>query len=108
MDLSVIIVNYNVRFFIEQCIISLQRASENLNVEIIVIDNNSNDDSCKIIEEKYKDVILIRNEENQSNIDVYDYCDKMMKDLSHYDKRIDGKNQKNNEKSMRYSNKQNK
>lgn len=64
MDLSVIIVNYNVRFFIEQCIISLQRASENLNVEIIVIDNNSNDDSCKIIEEKYKDVILIRNEEN--------------------------------------------
>ena len=49
---------------------------------------------------------MIKNEENQSNIDVYDYCDKMMKDLSHYDKSIN-KNQKQ-EKSMRYSNKQNK
>ena len=29
---------------------------------------------------------LIQNNENQSNIDVYDYCDKMMKDLSHLDK----------------------
>ena len=37
---------------------------------------------------------VIKNEENASNIDVYDYCDKMMKDLSHYDKSIN-KNQKN-------------
>ena len=37
---------------------------------------------------------LIKNEENQSNIDVYDYCDKMMKDLNGYDKQMNNhKNQ---------------
>lgn len=35
---------------------------------------------------------VIQNQENQSNIDVYDYCDKMMKDLSHLDKQLDNRN----------------
>ena len=34
---------------------------------------------------------LIQNQENQSNIDVYDYCDKMMKDLSHLDKQLENR-----------------
>lgn len=34
---------------------------------------------------------LIQNTENQSNIDVYDYCDKMMKDLSHLDKQLENR-----------------
>ena len=33
----------------------------------------------------------IYNAENQSNIDVYDYCDKMMKDLSHLDKKLENR-----------------
>lgn len=64
MDLSVVIVNYNVRYFIEQCILSVQAASENLKVEIIVVDNNSTDTSCRMLEENFPNVILIKNKEN--------------------------------------------
>jgi len=34
-----------VRYFLEQCLLSVQRATENLDAEIIVIDNNSKDGS---------------------------------------------------------------
>ena len=64
MDISVVIVNYNVQYFLEQCILSVQAASENLQVEIIVVDNNSTDTSCQLILEKYPEVILIQNKEN--------------------------------------------
>lgn len=64
MDISVVIVNYNVRYFIEQCILSVLDASKNLNVEIIVVDNNSTDDSCSILQENYPNVHLIINREN--------------------------------------------
>ena len=64
MDLSVVIVNYNVRYFLEQCILSVQAASENLKVEIIVVDNNSVDDSCTVLQEKYPEIILIQNKGN--------------------------------------------
>ncbi len=63
-DLSVVIVNYNVRYFLEQCILSVQAAAENLKVEIIVVDNNSTDGSCKMLQDKFTDVILIQNKVN--------------------------------------------
>ena len=49
---------------------------------------------------------LIYNVENQSNIDVYDYCDKMMKDLSHLDKKLENRMSANKyptDNSIRYS-----
>lgn len=64
MDLSVVIVNYNVQYFLEQCILSVQAASNNLKVEIIVVDNSSTDDSCEILKKKYSEVILIENSKN--------------------------------------------
>ena len=64
MELSVVIVNYNVQYFLEQCILSVQAASQNLKVEIIVVDNNSTDESCKLLLEKYPDIILLQNKEN--------------------------------------------
>jgi len=64
MDLSVIIVSYNVQYFIEQCILSVLAAAENLKIEIIVVDNNSSDASCELILEKYPEIILIQNKEN--------------------------------------------
>lgn len=64
MDLSVIIVNYNVSYFLEQCVLSVQAASTNLKVEVIVVDNNSTDTSCTVIQEKFKEVILIQNKIN--------------------------------------------
>lgn len=52
MDISVIIVNYNVQYFLEQCVLSVKAASKNLSVEIIVVDNNSTDDSCSLFQKK--------------------------------------------------------
>lgn len=63
-QISVIIVNYNVRYFVEQAILSVKNASKNLNVEIIVIDNDSSDHSVEMIEQKFPDVTLIASKEN--------------------------------------------
>jgi len=64
MNISVVIVNYNVRYFLEQCILSVKAASTNLSVEIIVVDNNSTDESCEILTELYPEVILVQNKNN--------------------------------------------
>lgn len=64
MDISVIIVNYNVKHFLEQCLHSVYRASKNLKVEVFVVDNNSVDGSCLMVEHKFPDVKLISNKEN--------------------------------------------
>lgn len=62
--LSIIIVNYNVKFFIEQCLYSVQKAINNLNCEVIVVDNNSVDGSCSLIKNKFNWVNLVENKEN--------------------------------------------
>jgi GT2 family glycosyltransferase len=64
MDLSIVIVNYNVRYFLEQCLHSVQSASRDLQVEVYVVDNNSVDGSCAMVQEKFPDVTLIRNDQN--------------------------------------------
>ena len=64
MQLSVIILNYNVRFFLEQCVLSVQKALEGIDGEIIVIDNASSDDSCEMMKTKFPHIKLIENKEN--------------------------------------------
>lgn len=64
MQLSVIILNYNVRYFLEQCVFSVQKALENIDSEIIVIDNASSDDSCEMMKTKFPHIKLIENTEN--------------------------------------------
>ena len=64
MKLSVVIVNYNVRYFLEQCLHSLQNACKGLEVEVFVVDNSSVDGSIKMVRDKFPDVILIENKEN--------------------------------------------
>ncbi len=64
MQLSVIILNYNVRYFLEQCVLSVVKALEDIDGEIIVIDNNSSDDSCVMMKELFPNVKLIENKEN--------------------------------------------
>lgn len=64
MQLSVIILNYNVRYFLEQCVLSVQNALEDIDAEIIVVDNASSDDSCQMIKEQFPNVTLIENKEN--------------------------------------------
>jgi GT2 family glycosyltransferase len=62
--LSIIIVNYNVRFFLEQALLSVRKAMRNISAEIFVVDNNSVDGSIEMIREKFPDVILIENQDN--------------------------------------------
>ena len=64
MKLSVIIVNYNVEHFLEQCLLSVQKASKGIEVEVFVVDNNSIDGSINMIKEKFPEVIMIVNNEN--------------------------------------------
>ncbi|MDA3883538.1 MAG: glycosyltransferase [Bacteroidales bacterium] len=64
MKLSVIIVNYNVKYILEQCLYSVQIALRHIDGEVFVVDNNSVDGSCRMIQEKFPDVILIANKEN--------------------------------------------
>jgi GT2 family glycosyltransferase len=64
MQLSVIILNYNVRYFLELCVLSVQKAIQNIDAEIIVVDNNSSDDSCIMMQERFPNIRLIQNKEN--------------------------------------------
>jgi len=65
VKLSVIIVNYNVKHFLEQCLFSVTQALKGIQSEIFVVDNNSVDGSCQMLNDKFKDVILIENDENK-------------------------------------------
>lgn len=65
MNLSIIIVNYNVKYFVEQCIHSIQKAVNGLKAEVFVVDNNSVDGSVRMIREKFPEVHLIENKDNK-------------------------------------------
>jgi len=65
VKLSIIIVNYNVKYFLEQCLHSLENACKGLETEIFVVDNNSVDGSIKMVREKFPEVILIENKDNR-------------------------------------------
>ena len=64
MQLSVVILNYNVRYFLEQCVLSVEKALQQIDGEIIVVDNNSSDDSCAMMKSRFPKVTLIESKEN--------------------------------------------
>ncbi|HTA62067.1 MAG TPA: glycosyltransferase [Bacteroidia bacterium] len=64
MKLSIVIVNYNVKHFIEQCLHSVYSALKGIDAEVFVVDNNSVDGSVALIKEKFPQVILIENKVN--------------------------------------------
>ena len=64
MKLSVIIVNYNVEYFLEQCLHSVRKACKNIEADVYVVDNNSVDGSVEMVAEKFPEVILIANKDN--------------------------------------------
>jgi len=64
MLVSVIIVNYNVRVFLENALLSVQKALTGINGEIIVIDNASDDGSVEMMKQKFPGVKLISNKSN--------------------------------------------
>ena len=56
LDLSVIIVNYNVKYFLEQCLYSVIKACSGIQAEIFVVDNNSSDGSRAYFEGRFPQV----------------------------------------------------
>ena len=64
MQLSIIIVNYNVKYFAEQCLYTVIKACKNIEAEIILIDNNSTDGSEDFFSSKFANVHFIWNEKN--------------------------------------------
>ncbi|MCL2289477.1 MAG: glycosyltransferase family 2 protein [Bacteroidetes bacterium] len=64
MQLSIVIVNYNVKHFLMQCLQSVQKAIAGMEAEVFVVDNASSDDSVEMLQEKFPWVNLIANTEN--------------------------------------------
>ncbi|MEA3461316.1 MAG: glycosyltransferase [Bacteroidota bacterium] len=69
MDLSIIIVNYNVRYFLEQCLHAVQQAigkldEDGYDAEVFVVDNNSVDGSVREVHLKFPGIHVIENNEN--------------------------------------------
>lgn len=64
MKLSVVIVNYNVKYYLEQCLRSLRNATEGISPEIFVVDNDSSDGSVEYLRPRFPEVTFLANREN--------------------------------------------
>ena len=64
MKLTVVIVNYNVRYFLEQCLLSVHKAIQGMEAEVYMVDNNSVDGSVAMVQERFSWVHCIANREN--------------------------------------------
>ena len=71
MKLSIVLVNYNVKYFLEQTLLSVRKAVDAMHradpshkAEVIVVDNNSVDGSCAMVREQFPEVRLMANQEN--------------------------------------------
>jgi GT2 family glycosyltransferase len=64
MKLSVVIVNYNVKYFLEQCLYSVVKAIEGMDAEVFIVDNDSVDGSMEMVAEKFPQFISVINKEN--------------------------------------------
>lgn len=63
-QVSVVIVNYNVKYFVEQCLYSVQAATKGWNVDVYVVDNHSTDGSVDYLRPLFPEVNFIENKEN--------------------------------------------
>lgn len=62
--LSIIIVSYNVKYYLEQCLLSVQRAIEGIDAEVIVVDNHSHDGSVAYLERRFSHVNFVASNHN--------------------------------------------
>ncbi len=65
IDISVCIVNWNCREMLRACLRSLLEQPQDVSLEVIIVDNNSTDDSCAMVAEEFPEVLLIRNADNR-------------------------------------------
>ena len=65
MIISVVVVSYNVRDFVKQCLTSLSRSHFTGRVETILVDNNSYDGTVEMVQRRFPQVLVIQNSENR-------------------------------------------
>jgi GT2 family glycosyltransferase len=61
VDVSIVIVNYNVKAFLQQCLYSVKKACKGIESEVFVVDNNSVDDSVEMLKQNFPEINLIAN-----------------------------------------------
>jgi len=64
LDLSICIVNWNVKELLNACLGSIYKETKDISFEVIVVDNNSSDDSIRMIKNDFPQVIVIENKYN--------------------------------------------
>lgn len=64
MKLSIVIVNYNVRAYLEQCLRTVEEAMKGISGEVFVVDNQSTDGSVEMVRVRFPQVTLIANQDN--------------------------------------------
>jgi len=65
IDVSIIIVNWNTKHFLQECLTSIYEQAGHVNYEIVVVDNGSTDGSAAMLKTKFPKVALIENDENR-------------------------------------------
>ena len=64
MKISIIIVSYNVKFYLEQCLLSVRKAIEGIEAEVIVVDNHSKDGSVDYLRKRFREVTFVASNHN--------------------------------------------
>ena len=59
IKISIIIVNYNVKDFLEQALISIKRSLKGISSEIFVVDNASSDESIPMLKDRFSEITRI-------------------------------------------------
>jgi GT2 family glycosyltransferase len=63
-DASFVIVSWEAKRFLRECLVSLEAATRQIECEIIVVDNASTDGSWEMVRDEFQEVVLLRNESN--------------------------------------------
>ena len=64
MKLTIVIVNYNVKHYLEQCLRSVEKAIEHIDAQVYVVDNHSHDGSVAYLQERFPNVFFIASNHN--------------------------------------------
>lgn len=65
MDLSIVVVTYNVRDLLQRCLESLSGGAPDRSLEVLVVDNGSNDGTDEMMRRDFPEVVFIRNQTNR-------------------------------------------